>query len=300
MSPGKDPSAPRVTVILATYNWATVLPYSIGSVLGQTFTDYELLVIGDCCSDESEQVVGSFSDRRVRWINLPAKTQHQVGPNNEGLRQARGMIVAYIGHDDLWLPRHLELLVAALDRGSTFAHGRVLHVVPDERPRVIPGRGWSYRRGARIPPTSLGHRRDAGRAIGGWRLPAETGSLDPESDLCARLFDTHGHPASIPLVTSVKLPASRRPDVYRERPHHEQEHWQSQIRDTNAPEQTFLDTYNPRPLYPTRIIWTLGKAAVKLRQRILVSIGRAPSKAEQQHVAVARYQRNRKLKGLDD
>lgn len=38
---------PRVTVIIPTYNWSSVLPYSIGSVLGQTFTDFELLVVGD-------------------------------------------------------------------------------------------------------------------------------------------------------------------------------------------------------------------------------------------------------------
>jgi glycosyltransferase involved in cell wall biosynthesis len=297
---GEDQTAPRVTVVLATYNWATVLPYSIGSVLDQTFTDFEFLVIGDCCSDESEQVVASFSDPRVQWINLPQKTRHQVGPNNEGLRQARGRIVAYVGHDDLWLPRHLELLVAAIDRGSTFAHGRVLHVVPGESPQVVPRRGWSYRRGARIPPTSLAHRRDAARAVGGWRLPVETGSLDPESDLCARLFDCHGRPALVPLVTSVKLPASRRPGVYRERPHHEQDLWRGRIRGTEAPEQTFLDTYGPRPLYPTRIVWILGKAARKLARPVLVAFHRAPSRAERQHLALARNQRNRKLKGLED
>jgi len=48
---GAGEAAPRVTVIMATYNWATVLPYSIGSVLDQTFTDFELLVIGDGCTD---------------------------------------------------------------------------------------------------------------------------------------------------------------------------------------------------------------------------------------------------------
>jgi glycosyltransferase involved in cell wall biosynthesis len=297
---GEEHPAPRVTVVLATYNWATVLPYSIGSVLDQTFTDFELLVIGDCCSDESEQVVASFSDPRVRWINLPEKTRHQVGPNNEGIRQARGTIVAYIGHDDLWLPRHLELVVAAIERGATFAHGRVLHVVPDETPRVIPRRGWSYRRGARIPPTSLAHRLDAARAVGGWRLPVETGSLDPESDLCARLFDRYGRPALVSLVTSVKLPASRRPGVYRDRPHHEQDTWRDRIHATSAPEQTFLDAYGPRPLYPTRIVWILGKAATQLRHRALVAFRRAPAPAELQHVALARNRRNRKLKGLED
>ncbi len=300
MSTGGGRAAPRVTVVLATYNWATVLPYSIGSVLDQTFTDLELLVIGDGCSDESEQVVASFGDPRVRWINLPDPTRHQAGPNNEGLRQARGAIVAYLGHDDLWLPRHLELLVGAIDRGSAFAHGRVLHVVPDEPPRVVPGRGWSYRRGARIPPTSLAHRREAARAVGGWRLPDETGSLDPEDDLCARLFDRYGRPALVPLVTSVKLPASRRPGVYRERPHHEQDHWRRRINATDAPERTFFETYAPRPFYPPRLVWTLGKAAKTLRRPVLLALHRAPSPAETEQLALARYRRNRKLKGLDD
>src|SRR3954469_5228985 len=108
-------SVPRVTVIIATYNWSNVLPYSIGSVLRQTFTDFELLVVGDGCTDDSEQVVASIDDPRVRWINLSANTRHQSGPNNEGLRQARGMLIAYLGHDDLWLPHHLEAHIKAIE-----------------------------------------------------------------------------------------------------------------------------------------------------------------------------------------
>src|SRR5262245_27616274 len=120
--------SPRVTVILPTYNWATVLPYSIGSVLGQHFTDFELLVIGDGCTDESGEVVGAIDDPRVEWINLPQRTGYQSGPNTEGLRRARGSIVAYLGHDDLWLPSHLELMTAALDGGSTWAYALTLYV----------------------------------------------------------------------------------------------------------------------------------------------------------------------------
>ena len=74
--------APRVSVIIATYNWATVLPYSIGSVLDQTFTDFELLVVGDGCTDESADVVASFQDPRVHWVNLPRNTGHQAGPRS--------------------------------------------------------------------------------------------------------------------------------------------------------------------------------------------------------------------------
>ena len=81
---------PRVTVVMATYNWATVLPYSIGSVLDQTFTDFELLVIGDGCTDESGEVVAAIGDPRVQWHNLDTNTGHQTGPNNEGIELSAG------------------------------------------------------------------------------------------------------------------------------------------------------------------------------------------------------------------
>ena len=68
---------PRVTVVMATYNWATVLPYSIASILDQTFTDFELLVIGDGCTGDSAEVVAGFDDPRVQWHNLPSNAGHQ-------------------------------------------------------------------------------------------------------------------------------------------------------------------------------------------------------------------------------
>ena len=117
---------PRVTVVIATYNWATVLPYSIGSVLDQTFTDFEVLVVGDGCTDESGDVVTAVDDPRVHWRNLPSNVGHQSGPNNAGIRAASGDVIAYLGHDDLWLPNHLELLVSEIDRGAAIAHGTTL------------------------------------------------------------------------------------------------------------------------------------------------------------------------------
>ena len=85
---------PAVTVIIPTFNWCSVLPFSIGSVLRQTFTDFELLVVGDACTDDSEAVVSAVGDTRVRWINLTTHVGHQSGPNNAALRGARGRLVA--------------------------------------------------------------------------------------------------------------------------------------------------------------------------------------------------------------
>ncbi|MEA3032945.1 MAG: hypothetical protein QOH86_961, partial [Sphingomonadales bacterium] len=78
-------TAPRVSIVLATYNWSAVLPFSIGSALDQSFGDFELIVVGDGCTDDSAEVVAAIGDPRVRWVNLPANCGHQSGPNNEGL-----------------------------------------------------------------------------------------------------------------------------------------------------------------------------------------------------------------------
>src|SRR5690349_724308 len=124
-------NSPRVTVIIATYNWSSVLPYAIGSVLDQTRQDFELLVVGDGCTDDSEHVVAAIGDPRVRWINLPSNTGHQSGPNNRGLQEARGEFIAYLGHDDIWLKHHLECSIAMLEEtGADMSQTLALRVLP--------------------------------------------------------------------------------------------------------------------------------------------------------------------------
>jgi glycosyltransferase involved in cell wall biosynthesis len=232
---------PLVTAVIPTYNWSSVLRCSIASALDQTVADLELLVVGDACTDDTADVVASFAaaDGRVRWINLARHGGSQVGPNNEALRQARGQFIAYLGHDDLWLPHHLEVLVAALADTAgarATAHGRVALVNPGRRPFAFPHESWQYRRGEWIPPTSALHDAAAMRTAGGWRDHAVTGTLDPESDLCARLSDEFGAPLLVPRLTSIKLPAAYRRDVYRHRPNGEQMEWLRRMRAAADPE----------------------------------------------------------------
>jgi glycosyltransferase involved in cell wall biosynthesis len=237
-----------VTVIIPTFNWSTVLPFSIGSVLDQTFDDFELLVIGDGCTDNSATVVRAcgVGDSRVRWHNLATNGRSQAGPNNEGLKLARGRIVAYLGHDDLWLPRHLELLVHALE-DAAFARTRTMQVNPEAAPFLRPGESWTYRSGEWIPPTCVAHRRDVGREVGGWRFPTETGELDPESDLWRRIAERHGPPELVPRVTAIKLPAAYRRDSYRFRPCHEQAGWLARIRRADDAEAEITALAGPVP-----------------------------------------------------
>jgi glycosyltransferase involved in cell wall biosynthesis len=215
--------APRVTVIIPTYNWSTVLPYSIGSVLDQRFTDFELLVIGDGCTDDSEEVVKAIDDPRVRWIGIE-RTGHQSGPNNEGLRQARGEFIAYLGHDDLWLPHHLDVLVRALDAGADLAHTLIMLVPPPQTGHPVHVAAELWR-----PPSSVMHRRSMIDKVGYWRHFRELRAT-PEADLWAR-FEAAGYRiVFVPRLTAIKIPAGWRRGVYRERPCEEQAAWLARIR----------------------------------------------------------------------
>ena len=223
-----EPS-PRITVIIPTYNWSTVLPYSIGSVLRQTVTDWELLVIGDGCTDDSAAVVARVADPRVRWINLPANTGHQSGPNNEGLRQARGDLIAYLGHDDLWLPHHLAVLVPALDVGAGLAYGITEMVgAVDGDVEPVPRELGPYRPNLWIPPSGAVHRRSALAAVGGWPDFRQV-TVDPETHLWRRMAEAGTRFAAVARLTAVKFPAARRRDAYRRRPSHEQAAWFERI-----------------------------------------------------------------------
>jgi glycosyltransferase involved in cell wall biosynthesis len=219
---------PQVTVILPTYNRSSVLRYAISSVLRQTFTDFELLVIGDGCTDDSAQVVAEAGDPRVRWIALPEKTGHQCGPNNEGLRQARGEIIAYHGHDDLWLPHHLAVTVdALLSSGADLAHSLCL-MVPSEGES-----GWLLipqpELGAYAPPLCVIHRRSLTERVGGWRHYRELGTTPPDVELWRRAEASGAMLTFVPRLTGIKFPASVRRDVYRTQPHREQEAWAARI-----------------------------------------------------------------------
>lgn len=220
----------RVTVIISTYNRSDLLPYSIGSALRQTYADFELLVVGDGCTDDSERVVAKVNDSRVRWINLPANSGHQSAPNNEGIRQARGEIIAYLGHDDLWLPHHLQSHVAALDAdGADLASSLCTIVGPD-------GSVWpaipSEKYGWFPPPMAVTHRRRVVEDLGGWKDYREINQsrdVSPDVELWRRVRAAGMKQTFIHRMTGIKFPGSLRRDVYRKRSNEEQRIWLERI-----------------------------------------------------------------------
>jgi len=167
---------PFFSIVLPTYGRGRHIVPTVESVLAQTFGDFELIVVGDGCADETETVVRSFATERVRWLNLPANSGSQSFPNNEGIRSARGRWIAYIGHDDIWAPNHLERIfqtVATRQTTDFVVSGCVFHGPKGSEDYFVTGLFESDDAPFRhfCPPTSIAHRRDVTGRIGGWRDP---------------------------------------------------------------------------------------------------------------------------------
>jgi glycosyltransferase involved in cell wall biosynthesis len=105
---------PRVSVVMPVYNVAPHVEATISSVLAQTFTDFELLVLDDCSTDGTAAVVQAMRDPRIRFIQN-ARNLGRAGTDNAALPYVRGEYIAKMDGDDLCHPERLARQVAYLD-----------------------------------------------------------------------------------------------------------------------------------------------------------------------------------------
>lgn len=121
---------PKVSAIIPTYNAMTYLSETVDSVLHQTFTDFELIIVDDGSSDRTVQWVSELEDPRVRLICQ--ENQGATVARNTGITEARGEYIAFLDHDDLWHPTKLEKQVRCLDENPTVGLVHTWMVLVDE------------------------------------------------------------------------------------------------------------------------------------------------------------------------
>jgi len=237
-------SQPLVSIILATYNRSRVLAHAIESVRRSTLTDWELLVIGDHCTDDTSDVVAGIGDPRVTFVNLPQNAGEQSGPNNEGLRRARGRYVAYLNHDDMYFPDHLESGVSSCqDTGADFVWSPLLVALPttgDERA----SRRWRFR----LSGVPLGDdydprvfvfasawimTRELAERVGSWR-PARETFVTSSQDWLFRAWRSGARLRVLPHVSVLAVPASNRTGSYMDAEGEEHSHFGAIMRSDPA------------------------------------------------------------------
>lgn len=223
-------------MVTATYNWSSVLRYAIRSVQSQDYPSWEMIVVGDACTDDSDAVVASFADERIRWHNRAENSGSQAIPNNDGIAMARGEYVAYLGHDDLWAPDHLSRLVStALSENADVAFALIEVIGPPESGmRSLSGLtpDGNYR-GGHLPPTGLLHRTAMAGEIGGWSDYRDVIAA-PDVEFTERALAAGKVFAPTETLTAFKLPSVMRPNSYRDRRSDEQAALWARIRTERA------------------------------------------------------------------
>jgi len=135
MAQGHDDSPPVVSVITPAHDAERFLGETIRSVLAQTFSRWEMIVVDDVSKDSTPEIVRQFAtqDPRIRSLRL----ETNMGParaRNAGMDAARGRFVAFLDSDDLWLPEKLEIQVEEMLRtGAKFTYAGYRMIDEDGR-----------------------------------------------------------------------------------------------------------------------------------------------------------------------
>ena len=111
---------PKVSVIMAAYNHEKYVGDAIESVIGQTYKNWEMLIIDDCSTDRTREVIGGIVDARISFC-FHDKNEGPVKTFNELLAKAEGENIAIIGSDDLWYKNKLEEQIRFMEKNQKYA-----------------------------------------------------------------------------------------------------------------------------------------------------------------------------------
>ena len=106
-----------VSVIMPSFNTAQLIRQSIQSVLDQTYTNWELIIVDDCSTDNTMEVIEAIADSRIRVFQNSVNSGAAVS-RNKALREAKGKWIAFLDSDDLWMPQKLEKQIRFMEENE--------------------------------------------------------------------------------------------------------------------------------------------------------------------------------------
>ena len=107
----------KVSIIVPVYNAENFLSRTVDSILAQTYENWELLLADDCSTDQSRDIMKSYTDERIHCFYCE-KNSGPAGARNLALRHASGQYVAFLDADDFWLPQKLEKQISFMKKGN--------------------------------------------------------------------------------------------------------------------------------------------------------------------------------------
>lgn len=126
-----------VSIIMPSYNTGKYIEESIKSVQAQTYQNWELIIVDDCSSDNTDEVVASFKDERIVYLKNEVNVGAAVS-RNRALREAKGRWIAFLDSDDLWNSRKLESQVRFMEgNGYAFSYTNYEEINEESKPTGV-------------------------------------------------------------------------------------------------------------------------------------------------------------------
>lgn len=126
-----------VSIIMPSWNTARFIRESIDSVRNQTYTNWELLIVDDCSTDNTDEIVASYSDERIRYFKNE-KNSGAALTRNRAMREARGEWIAFLDSDDLWTPEKLERQLQFMKENNyVFSYHEYVKIDEESKPLNI-------------------------------------------------------------------------------------------------------------------------------------------------------------------
>ncbi|MGJ0119676.1 glycosyltransferase family 2 protein [Williamsia sp. MIQD14] len=164
-------------MICPTFNRSTAIVDTVESVRGQHHHDWELIVVSDASTDDTDSVVAALAadDDRIRLVRTDRRHGQPATPRNVGLAHVRGDIVAYLDHDDLMVPDHLATVAGMIDDGAEIVATGATTRDPTRRMTTRTRAAHLFWHpeiavlGPTFEPSRVAHRTGLVERVGGWR-----------------------------------------------------------------------------------------------------------------------------------
>lgn len=222
-----------ISIIIATYNRSNVLQYTIKSVLRSSYNNWELIVVGDACTDDTGDVVASFRDDRIRFFNLENNFGEQSAANNYGLKVANGGHIAFLNHDDLWFYDHLEKgLLFLKEKNADLVANSTIAIYPDCKRIINLESDFLSAPVFWAPASSWIFKKELVRDVGYWKSYRES-YLKPSQEWLVRCWEHRKKVVCNPAITVITIWSGVRKDVYKNREYRENEYYFNRICEDN-------------------------------------------------------------------
>lgn len=123
-----------VSIIMPSYNTGRFIAETIDSVLAQTYKSWELIIVDDASTDNTDEVVAGYADDRIIYIKNEKNSGAAVS-RNRALREAKGKWIAFLDSDDLWAPEKLERQIAFMkETNCRFSYTNYIEIDETSKP----------------------------------------------------------------------------------------------------------------------------------------------------------------------